>query len=188
MGTNEITLAFLLIILVSGMGVVSSADFDFDTPSCQNNNPFPYPGNCLMTPEGYEANGTACYYDRCCCYYGDCCSDHIYWCGEYCNYCSEGSVGSRAMGVVCPCPDGQVRNADGECPEEESIKVYLDPKYIVDTERYRGFTPDKITPFDDIICKAPIEFVGASGRLLTVDDSGEWDMLITSGNFDANGQ
>lgn len=90
---------------------------------------------------------------------------------------------------------------DGEYPElcfkdnceDPDMHVYLDPKYIRDTQKYRKYVPDAITPFDDIICELKIATsdyqkvtdldspaLTYPGKLMTGDD---FNLEIVSGNF-----
>jgi cysteine-rich repeat protein len=64
------------------------------------------------------------------------------------------------------CDDGNKKDGDGcssECTEEtiESVQVGFEPNYYKETSKSisgggRGFKPEKITPYDDIICVAKV--------------------------------
>ncbi|MBM3247776.1 hypothetical protein FJZ17_04545, partial [Candidatus Pacearchaeota archaeon] len=76
-------------------------------------------------------------------------------------------------------------------PDVQFIEAscYLDPEYIQKTYDKRLFKPTEITPFDDIICEAKLrvnphlpQFTTKpklKGELLTLDEKGNWSVLIT---------
>ena len=91
----------------------------------------------------------------------------------------------------------------GECQLSLSnMKIYMTEKYKADTLEKRKFTPEKITPFDDIVCEVQFENTPPSsdvtcpihtikGELKTMSnpeaseaDDTNWDVTLKDGVFE----
>jgi hypothetical protein len=167
-----------------------SGNFDLLSPE--------YPCYCKCNPDIPECDGCALSEDKneneiCQC---NCELEEANVPGDPC-YCScnsglqeccvEGGTFEGIDGTEC-CDNSKIYNEEEEeCVSvpQPTVRVYLDPQYVDETSKNRKFVPNKITPYDDIICELEIDDLFSDsfpdslpGRILTAGDS-----LVVSGSL-----